>query len=101
MEPPEGKSVHAMTNDERRELLRRREAHGGEGAMEIGGPAAGRRVIRWLGVSLMTLATAAVFVVAFYHFTASWRVAALVVGAMLAYMIAVGRMVEGRADRID
>ena len=90
-----------MSDAERRELLRRRDTATAGEAMEIGGGVAGRRFVRGVTVGLVIAAIAAAFVTAFYAFTASWRVAVIVVGLMLGYMAVIGRVVEGRADRIE
>ena len=95
------KSVRVMSAEERRSLLRRRTAAEGERSIEIGVESPGRRLVRVAGRLIVLGLLAAVFVATFYRFTASWRVAALVVGAMGGYMLLIGRMVEGRAGRIE
>ena len=81
--------------------LSRRTATSALPPLEIAGPSASSRLlgplVRWMAI----MALFAVAVVAFRQLSASWRVAMVVVGCMAAYMTAVGRMVEGRADRID
>ncbi|MDB5327794.1 MAG: hypothetical protein JWM57_3363 [Phycisphaerales bacterium] len=101
MEAKDPKSIHAMTDAERQVLMSRRPAPEAKAAMEIGGDTAFRRVIRAGGRLLAILAVLAIFVALFFRFTASWRVALIVVGLMGAYMLVIGRMVEGRADRLD
>ena len=101
VELPTTKPVREMSDAERRALLKRRDPATTGGAMDIGGGASGGRVIRGVTITLATAAIAAAFVLAFYSFTASWRVAVVVVGLMLGYMAVIGRMVEGRADRIE
>ena len=69
--------------------------------MKIGGHGIGGRVRRVGSRVLAAVGIAAAFVAAFFQFTGSVRIAVMVVGLMLLYMIAVGRMVEGRADRLE
>lgn len=89
-----------MSPAERRALLQRRVPVAGPG-IDIGGEAVGRRVARAAARLLAVAALAGVFVATFYRFTSSWRVATIVVALMAAWMLVVGRVVEGRADRID
>lgn len=98
------KSFRDMTAAERQALLRRRDVAdvGDTAGLEIGG---GERVAKRLaGVvvrALAWLAVATLFVAMFFHFTASWRVAMAVVAFMLAWMLAIGKMTEGKADQLD
>lgn len=101
MQAKEPKSVQAMTDAERRALISRRPVQDAATAMEIGGDTPVRRTVRAGGRLLAWLGLAAVFVVLFFRFTASWRVALIVVGLMGVYMLIIGRMVEGRTDRLD
>lgn len=102
MDPPgEPPSIRDMTPDARRAMLRRRDVAAGRAGMEIGGSTAVRRALRAGGRLLALGVVAGAFVAAFFKFTGSLRIAAIVVVLMLAYMIAIGRIVEGRAGRID
>lgn len=101
MEIPPPKPFAELTAAERRQLLRRRIQTTRGSAMEIGGQSAARRLARIGGRVLALLAVAGLFVVLFFRFTASWRVALIVVTVMLAYMLVVGRLVEGKAERLD
>lgn len=95
------KSVHAMTDAERTAMMSRRRVPEARLDIEIGGDSAFRRAVRTGGRLLAIAAVLAIFVALFFRFTDSFRVALIVVGLMGAYMLVIGRMVEGRADRSD
>lgn len=101
MEAPEPKSIHQMTDAERATLMSRRPVPDASRAIEIGGHSPLKRLARTSGRLLLWLGVIAVFVTLFVRFTASLRVALIVVGLMGLYMLVIGRMVEGRADRLD
>ena len=101
MEAKDPKSIHAMTDAERQAMMSRRRLPEAKAAIEIGGDSVFRRAVRTGGKLLAMAAVLAIFVALFFRFTASFRVALIVVGVMGAYMLVIGRMVEGRADRLD
>jgi hypothetical protein len=67
--------------------------------MEITGGGRSRQWVRTLAYLILFAAVGSLFVLAFYRFTNSLRVAIVVVAGMIGYMVLMGKMAEGRFDR--
>jgi hypothetical protein len=67
--------------------------------MEIAAAGTGRNWVRTLAFFGLMASVAALFVLGFYYFTNSVRVAMVIVIGMLGYMVFMGKMAEGRFDR--
>lgn len=92
-------TIAEMTPAQQRLLLSRRAMPAAEAFVEIGGPnTIARRFMRMLGWSLLLLGVAAGFVLAFWKFTNSLRIALVIVAGMLIYMYAASKLAEGKLD---
>jgi Flp pilus assembly protein TadB len=82
-----------------RKLLKEKAAKGeAPTGMDIAGSGTTRSTRRTIAFVLVVLVVAAIFTVLFMQFTSNLRVALVIVAAMLAYMIVMARMAEGRFD---
>lgn len=89
-----------MSPREQRALLTRRTAPREGEFIEIGGANTFmRQAVRMLGWGLLVLAVAGAFVLMFWKFTHSLRIAMVIVAGMLIYMYAASRLVEDKLDR--
>ena len=67
--------------------------------MEIIDSGRSRQWVRTLAYVILFALVGSLFVLAFYRFTNSLRVAIVVVAGMIGYMVLMGKMAEGRFDR--
>ncbi len=67
--------------------------------VEIGPAGTLKRLWRWFAWSAGLIGVAALFVLLFYRFTNSFRIALVVVVGMLAYMFVASKLAEGRFDK--
>ena len=98
----ESRSIAEMSPDELRAMLTRRTVESSDAPGDFvelgGGGSVAKRLLRTFGWSILILLVAGTFVIAFYQFTNSLRVALVVVAGMMTYMYAASRLAEGRLD---